>query len=688
MPVEFFRTPFKVKKAELCDIKELAPRLPRLLPFYLKELSSYDDLRLQYMNAQQKEFLRSQVAYTRSLLKTQLSLKYDQKAEIDLDFCNDLFKQLDPTSFSPRIDSFESLNDSDEEGPDEASDDAYIEVHNKLVATPVSRLKYCTRYFSQALAELCHDFPKKAVNFHNDLKSYIGLVNGERLHCVWGGWFMSALMSRFTTVSYGDLPNALSAYSYGAGHSSYFLYFARVFFENLAVMRLVFKGPWMTGRERAYADRLSFTERGLEQLGNSKYWFINDYFWSIVNCLCFLKLTGSAWIPGSKLFTFGDVGNYLSAALFLMDALVAIGVLWEEENKYEAERFFLEAELEELENKKKSLKDLIRGSESISDLIIVEEEAVNDIGASQKELSIVEQNIQIQKKLMRQVDLDWKFQKKELTCTVFYSTALFFAFVLGCSVLLPQVVVAVSVAQACSLAGAILSFAFTVGAEAYKGHLSVKKSQEESRLIREDCEALLKEFNALLALEEKTEEDKLMLANLYLQMDGLINESLNKEKVSPTLQAQMAIKSIAQAIFPGLLIISFMHLAAGPAAGVVLSVMAALFVAYLITMYFEKYYVLDLPQDPQAIISTLTGDLDLDHFITRQELEDKPWYERDNFKALGASIQSSLCFALSMNMAPIIGLILVLGTLADKIVDAMSKDENELAADESQSMVY
>lgn len=676
----FFRQAFvpKTGRIQAKEIQDVAPRLPILLPFYLKELEPYkDSTRRKYLTETKKARLRDQVAFTQSLLKARLSLGHDKNMENELASCVSLLDALNPPVLPIQA-------PAENQALSEAEQQALLSVHNPIVAPAIAKMKYSAILFSHEMTSLYHDFPKKTSNFFNDLKSFLSMLNVDRLYWVWGGWFTSSMMDMFSSVSFGALPNAQSVYSYGAGYMSYYLYFIRFFCEDLALLRLVFRGPWMTDLESDYAAQTTRQDRFFDQFDQHfmsvpdqrKFLLANDFFWAIGNYISFIILTGKDLFPGSKIITLGDAGNYVNAALFLFDIIVSIWMYYRLEQQYESEMLRLDAELWLLHDKEQ--KNLISAINKKKRKGQLSPEEILELQSLEAQLRDNQQDIAELEKLIRNTELDWDSMRKDMMVSMYYSSMLFLAFSLSCTALFPAAMVSVHIAHICSVAGTSLCFGLTIGRDSYKGHLATQKSKAEATFLYQDATTLLAKFNLLRAKSgQKTEEEVLELTDLYLEIQGIMLEATTKEQLAPAMQAKQAIFSTAESIFPGLLMLTFMSLSTGAAAGVVVSVMAAFFIAYLLAIYFEKTLVQAPLPDPDQFIRSVHADLTLQHFTDNQKELKQPWYEREGYKNLLDGIKSCLQFIATVAFSPVLGLGLLLGAFAKLLIDASIPPEEQ-----------
>lgn len=642
------------------SLQSKTPLLMANLPFYLSRLSVYQDpVRRKYISAKAKLRLQDQIAAVRALAKLQLAQGYSKEKKAILVTCNVLLTAM-TTPITPPI----NLADQDD-------NETLVNLHNQAVGPAMATFKFTAINISKRLADLCQKFPEKTVDFYAQLSDWLAVLNADRLYWVWGGFLASSVMAFFAEGTFGQLPDAQSAYNYAAGNLSYYIYFVRYFFETLSMCRLVFIGPWMTQEERDYAENETLSDRFITQLDKQKFILINDFFWGIANCVCFLKLTGSTLMPGSTTITFGDTGNFLACAVFLVDIVVAVWDFIESSKRYYAELLRLKADLKTLSRMEEELETRLTFAKSIclkNDL-----DYANNLDNQWQALKQDKIEAQL---LLRTVELDWKYLRKEKIASIYYASMLFLSYTVGCSVLLPAAMVTVHTALTCSLAGSLLCFVFTIGSAIYKGHLAIEKAREEADFLRQDAEQMLNAFNQLRKKANMSDEDLLELTDQYLQIHELMQNAEAKTRLVPYTQTKLAIESMVQSLFPGLLMVAFMSLSTGPAAGLIIGVMTAFFVAWLITTALEKSVQSEIHPQPDLFIKALNADLNLEHFESSQKVVQPAILENQGFIQLYESMKANIVFAATLAISPLLGLGMLLLTVCKMLVDATVDDRD------------
>lgn len=131
--------------------------------------------------------------------------------------------------------------------------------------------------------------------------------------------------------------------------------------------------------------------------------------------------------------------------------------------------------------------------------------------------------------------------------------------------------------------------------------------QAHTRHMPDEYHDLAAEFKAINKDEYLTDADKRSeLTLIYIKMLNLRAGVNQKNQMMQYERGKIAIKTIAQTAFPWLLFLSFMHLAAGPAAGVVIGVALILFAMHFAVSMQAKAISNPFFPDPTTIDEAVT----------------------------------------------------------------------------------
>lgn len=609
-------------------IQKMSPQLPQLLPFYtnslnrLKEMASVCPGFLYLMSEERKAKLKNQLQYTSSLIKIQLATGYNASLESQSDICEYLTAQLN----SPKRQSFKAYQKDCQDR---------------------EKKKWDSLSFEKKFAKSVADFPKKSVTLVENAIEDINNFNAKRLYWVWGGCLTLSLATLFEGEGLSFLRRSQSFYSQGAGLVSFYFYFARFSLELYLIFRYV-GGLW-TETEKALASQLTWQQRLALQLDQRKFILINDLFWSVANCLCALVFIGRDLLSSTLSITFGDVGNYLTFGLLFLDLSVAIWALWEATKNHEEALNQLITDLLDLTNERQMAKEAS------------DDYAVRDLDDAIKD----------QMQLIESVKLKWKYQKYAIEINLGYSALLVLAFVLLCSLLCPGITVPLFFASTFFLVGSLLAFGLNITAEVLKRYLEGEQFKQELVMLENEVQGLIEQFNKELAdpdYDSKAQE----LDYLYLQIAVLVTEKKNKEASILYIQGRAVVQSLAQALLPTLLLTGFAFLSAGPAAAVVFSVIAALFLVYLAFKYLEPKWAFQQAARPKAFFPRDHKPVSIQDFEMRLFKEETNIFEkaREDFKNFAETFAPKwLVFAF-----PPVTIALVLAGIVYSLVKNHSED--------------
>lgn len=562
----FFRKPFKVGAKK---VRELAPQLPTLIPHYtrsldkIKKMSEVNASVLDYMTPERKRYLNNHFKYGRSLIKLQEVTFYEHHGShslLDFDYLIDQFN-LEANTLN-----FDA---------------------NKKKASKSKQSDWDKLSFPEKLHYYLNHFPKLSAKWAEDLRNGISSVNYHRLYGVWTNIVISALEILIDGISIENLERYQGRYSYVTSFLSYYFYFFRFFLEAYLLFRAVF-GPW-TEEEQKLAEEIPWIERLIFNANKRKFLLINDLFWSVINCLCAILLIGKELVPGSDIITFGDLGNYLTVVLLLMDVLVALWALREATDNYEIQMDILYQELSHLKETKHNLKRQLQGIAYTNSYYPKGHE--DRYHQNMEQLGILDREIKEQKNLIKHSKLDWKYKKYNLQIALGYSSLLLFSFIIVIGFALPAATVPLLFANTFFLLGSSLAFSLNVGSEILYRYLAHEKATEELELMTNDCEFLWHQFKSFHEKDLTDPLNQKELAYLYLEIVVLMTDKKNKKVRLPYEQGMAAIKSISQAIIPLLLLLTFSTVTTGAAIGFVLGVMAFLMLSYLTLKYAEPTWV-------------------------------------------------------------------------------------------------
>lgn len=612
----FFRKPFPITAKK---VNKVTPKLPTLAAYYtnelnrIKQMSSIDDQLLTYVLPGRQAQLKNQFAYTQSLLKTQSALNYNPELTEKLLDCAYFLKSIDNSS---RL-SFEK---------------------NKKAVAEAQEKEWNKLTFIQKMDSYWDNIGPISADFATLHRDEIISMNSHRLYWVWGGCLVSALDSIFDANSLASLRYYQSIYSYGIGFVSFYYYFDRFALECYLLMRNVF-GPW-TEEEAKLAQHMHWEDRLAYYLNERKSLLINDFFWSIANCLCTVVLVGKEFLSDHTKVSFGDLGNYVTASLLLLDVMMAFIALEEGKKNHRKKMKVLSNELIKLKEKFQKIQN------DLAELEKTYRKCKKDLSLLYRDecyiqLCQVREEIREQEKIMHYAEFEWEYQKISLEINLGYACLLLLSFLFVCSILSPAAAVPGFFASSFFLVGSLCSFSLNVGAESLNRYFAGKKVRKEIAYLEGICQDLVQQFNYIARRQDAhLPLFQRELAYRYLDIAALYAEKINKEKKWAYQQAIAVVKSVAQTLLPGLLLLAFSTLTAGYAVLVVLSVMTVIFLIYMTIKHLEPTWFC---RNMHALseIQGQQGMLRLAHF-------DNYMLEKENhfFKNIWQDVQTSIASIL------------------------------------------
>ena len=477
----------------------------------------------------------------------------------------------------------------------------HLKTPSTVVENAVDDSEKCVKYLGLTLVapviadkmfEICSGEVSPYKEFKNAsktkaIKDAMTDINGLRLYWVWGGNFLTTIISLLPEqfANKQQAQSVISAPAKVTGYMSWILYYARFGINLSLLLRHTLNGPWMSKAEA----KIPIEERFKTQWQQRKFALLNDSIWGVANMACFYWLVGAGCL--------GYLGNVVTTVLLIMDIGLSYWRLAEESTEHNAD----------IERYNKDI-DIIRGK--ISD------------EKNHESKKILALQLEALLKAKARCEFEWQNKKNGLVNDLVYASALIIAFTIMCSLLFPPLAAIPLAALILSVVGASLTFMFTVIYSAAQGGLDIAKSKKSQESTKEECLVLLGKFKGSTDVREKKQ--------LYLEMKQLLAEYDYQKDLIYSQKLKFLRSVFIDALIPPLLFVSFVFMPLGigiaiTAAGFALAVLSNILLkklapkAYDLPKFDDKEYE-KFASAPEASIEAVIKKKGASGFFAKKDV--------------------------------------------------------------------
>lgn len=469
---------------------------------------------------------------------------------------------------------------------------AYLEDCKKKNIKPSPEQAYLSREKPMAYMGLIYGqlFAKHMVDLTStstskNIKKKVGGINEKRLYWVWASTNLKTMLALLPDdfFSANQAKELITYPDLYTGTMSWGLYFFRFSLNLSLLLKHTIAGPWMSQEEKDEG----FSKRFWTQVDQRKFTLLNDFFWGIANALAFFVLYGKGLA--------GTSGDALTLALLLFDLMVAVWEFVEKEGKYNEEIIAYEKGIRRLGTEIKELRERTKKIQTEIDdlnkqLAGLQEQKAKEIKLKlfelmrekeEKEKRIIELELQDSalKRAKAKCEREWRYERLTLATNITYAFALTISFFLLAH---PFVHAPAATLVAMTLAGAVLCFAFSVIANAFKHGIEVDKTKRSLKDVKSELNERIEAFikNAP-AMDENAK--KLM----FLEIKKVRIDSEYQEKLLDLKTIQLLHNIFIESLIPPAI---FLSLVFPPLAIGATIIAASIGTAFGTSMYIKKKY--------------------------------------------------------------------------------------------------